>query len=305
MFAIIPYRSPSYTLAKSKKLNGSKEAPLADPEPTSDISNQTAHHHPLVATTSTANNGPPIGSHHRPEPLSDLSKPLSSKALQSVASDSLSSSPLTLNAPCDLLAATISDAAAASPRLPQLPISLQSLVGAPSKSRRTARDRKIVLYILAADDAHCPEKAILRQVHHELAATFASRGYEVQLCDAHERTSSWLDIDQWSSDGPLEARGGHHRAAPCLAEIARYSSTAYVIPVLLLGGTLGGPLLPLTVESQDFRTVVEGAQNAMDRQMLEEWYMLDEKTQPQCYRLQSGSSIGSVSADKYFLVQSA
>lgn len=170
-------------------------------------------------------------------------------------------------------------------------MNLQPLHGAPSKSRRTERDRKIVVYILAADDGHRTEKALLRQVHNELAASFAARGYEVQLCDAHERCdASCIDVGNWTNDGPLEARGGHQRAAPCLAEILRHSSTSYVIPVLLLGSSLGSPLLPLTIESQDFETIVSNTQDDSDRKLLQKWYIVDGQTQPQCYRLSAATA---------------
>lgn len=110
----------------------------------------------------------------------------------------------------------------------------------------------------------------------------------MQLCDAHERSEgSCLDVESWINDGPLEARGGHQKAAPCLAEISRHSSTAYVIPILLLGSSLGSPLLPLTMESQDFGTVVASTNDDGDRQLLQKWYVLDEQTQPQCYRLRA------------------
>lgn len=285
---VFPFsRSPSYHLSKSKKLNGSKEAPLADPEPTSDISNQAANH----PFTTASKNG--LTGSNRPEPLGDLSKPLTSKALHSVASDSLTNSPLTLNAPCDLPSA--SDSLAKS-RLEQLPTNLQPLHGAPSKTRRTERDRKIVLYILAADDGHRTEKALLRQVYDELSVSFAARGYEIQLCDAHERSAvSCLELAEWITDGPLEARGGHQKAAPCLAEISRHSSTSYVIPILLLGSSLGNPLLPLSVESQDFGTIIASTQNAEDRDLLEKCYVLDEQTQPQCYRLNTDALAAEVS----------
>lgn len=260
-------------MAKIKKVNGANEAPLADPEPTSDISNQAAHHAPTPASI----NG--LSGPNRPEPLGDFNKPPSSKALQSVASDSITNSPLTLNAPCNIL--TDSDS-----RLQQLPVNLQSLHGAPSKTRRTERDRKIVIYILAANDGHRSEKALLRHVYEELATLYAAKGYEVQLCDAHQSCEpSNINIVSWKTDGPQEARGGHHKTAPCLAEISRHSSTAYVIPILFLGSTLGNPLLPLTVESQDFGTIVASTTDEVDRDLLKKWYVLDEQTQPQCYRL--------------------
>lgn len=65
------FRSPSYQLS-SKLKKDIKEAPLVDPEPTSDIS----HHNTIPSTNGnlTAN---------KPEPLTDVSKS-QLKALQSI-----------------------------------------------------------------------------------------------------------------------------------------------------------------------------------------------------------------------------
>lgn len=262
--------SPSYQLAtKNKnKLNDSKEAPLADPEPTSDISNQNA-----TFALPSAKNGCT-----KPEPLGDFAKPPSFKALQNIQSDSAVSSPLTLTAPCDL---------PGSPLL-LLPPNLQSLNGNPSKNRRTEKDRKIVLYILAPDDGHKLEKSILHAVYDELKHKYACREFEVQLSDAHEQCdNSFLEAHCWMLGGPLEARGGHHLATTCLAEISRHSNLAYVIPILFLGTSLGSPLLPLTIENQDFCTALCAAESGSDKELLEKWYILDDKAQPQCYRLKT------------------
>lgn len=69
------FSSPSYQLVK-KKLDDSKEAPLADPEPTSDISNQNI--------PSTYN-----GNINRPEAIIEHSRLPSHKVLQSVQSGSI------------------------------------------------------------------------------------------------------------------------------------------------------------------------------------------------------------------------
>lgn len=131
----------------------------------------------------------------------------------SVASDSITYSPLTASAPCDLPTVT-----SKSP----LPVTLQALHGVPGQSRRTECDRKIVLYVLAADaTGHTAERATLRQVVADVRRTYASRGYEVQLCDGPQiDAGESLNAAKWLTTGPMEARGGHHSVASCLAEIA-------------------------------------------------------------------------------------
>lgn len=56
--------------------------------------------------------------------------------------------------------------------------------------------------------------------------------------------------------------------------------------MLFLNSTLGDPLLPLTIESQDFTNAKAAADNC-EKQLLEKWYTLDEKSQPSCFRLKS------------------
>lgn len=56
--------------------------------------------------------------------------------------------------------------------------------------------------------------------------------------------------------------------------------------MLFLNSSLGGPLLPLTIENQDFANAILAADNC-GKLLLEKWFKLDEKSQPSCYRLQS------------------
>jgi hypothetical protein len=55
---------------------------------------------------------------------------------------------------------------------------------------------------------------------------------------------------------------------------------------LFLNSTLGDPLLPLTIENQDFANAISAADNC-GKLLLEKWFVLDEKSQPSCYRLKS------------------
>lgn len=131
------------------------------------------------------------------------------------------------------------------------------------------------------------EKAMLREVFKGLNQKCQSRGFELHVADLHvqQPKGNSFDVNKWFR-GPLEAQGGHELAANCLAEIARQSCDSYLIPVLFLGGTLGDPLLPLTIESQDFVAALQMAErNPAERAILEKWYVLDDKSQPACYRL--------------------
>lgn len=69
--------------------------------------------------------------------------------------------------------------------------------------------------------------------------------------------------------------------------ISGHSKISYFVPILFLGPSLGSPLLPLTIENQDFCTALSAAQSSDDRDLLQQWYKLDETAQPQCYRLQT------------------
>lgn len=222
--------SPTYQLASknknknNKNSNTLKEAPLVDPEPTSDISNFNA---PNIAGHGTKNGNLTVAT--------DAAK-AGVKHLQSVQSthgdfisiilqlnaiinysifikiDSTSGSPLAAEAPCDL---TTDE----SLNQQILPDNLTSIYGKPTQNRRTENDRKIVLYILAADENHKDEKNILNSLYSELEQYTLSRGFELQLSDLHENCDDFLDPNKWV-DEPLEARGGHHLAAMCLSEIS-------------------------------------------------------------------------------------
>lgn len=55
-----------------------------------------------------------------------------------------------------------------------------------------------------------------------------------------------------------------------------------------MGTTLGSPLLPLTIESQDFISAIDVTECVSDeRQLLERWYILDENSEPPCYCLKT------------------
>lgn len=100
-----------------------------------------------------------------------------------------------------------------------MPSNLSSVYGKPSQNRRTENDRKIVLYILSADENHCAEKNVLNHLYGELQEHSLSRGFELLLIDLHENCDDFLNPKCWVEE-PLEARGGHHLAAACLSEIS-------------------------------------------------------------------------------------
>ncbi|XP_058819256.1 uncharacterized protein LOC131682080 [Topomyia yanbarensis] len=272
--------SPSYQPVDKNKSNGSKEAPLAAPEPISDGSGTGP-----ISNNSTTNDGN----------IADASK-AQLKSLQNVQSitlsaDSNSNSPMAASPPCDIPAVQR-----------HLPHNLTPLYGKPTTSRRTEKYKKIVLYILAADDGYQMEKTILRDVYKGLNRRCQSRGFELHVSDLHvlQVKGSSFDVNKWLS-GPLEAQGGHDLAANCLAEIARQSGDSYLIPVLFLSSTLGDPLLPLTIESQDFAMALQTAENnSDDRAILEKWYTLDDRSQPACYRLNvtNNSNLTSEASEK-------
>jgi hypothetical protein len=69
--------------------------------------------------------------------------------------------------------------------------------------------------------------------------------------------------------------------------------TSHVIPVLVFGDSLGRPCLPLSIEAQDFQSVLHQASTIDDerRLLLETWYRSDQQSQPLCYRLHSASAM--------------
>lgn len=124
--------------------------------------------------------------------------------------DSISASPLCISAPVDIST------------LLNLPQTLTSLYGRPTVSRRIEKDKKIVLYVLAADDSYQIEKSILQKLQNCFQDKYSCKGFEIHVADLHVAEScsksNSFDLENWL-DGPLEAQCGHHLAANCLAEI--------------------------------------------------------------------------------------
>ncbi|XP_059617565.1 uncharacterized protein LOC132262332 [Phlebotomus argentipes] len=258
--------SPSYQLndkRKKQKKNGQKkEAPLADPEPISDISVNAQN------TAGSPNNGQDIKALQKPQ-----------GDILATDGEPMSASPHTLTAPCPLPTVTKT-----------LPANLQPLHGKISTTRRTEKDKKIILYVLAPDQGADYNLCPLHKIYDLLRQKCESRGFELQISNLHNTNQypeSTFFTDAFFEDGPLEARCGHSLAASCLAEIARQSNNSYLIPVLYLGSELGTQLLPLTIESQDFRSVLNTVENPESRALLEKWYKEDSSAQPACYRLES------------------
>ncbi|GAB0099340.1 uncharacterized protein DMENIID0001_151960 [Sergentomyia squamirostris] len=252
--------SPSYQLndkRKNKKKNGQKkEAPLADPEPISDISVNAQN------TAGSPNNAGP-----------------GEKSADGLAADGepMSASPHSLTAPCSI--PTVAK---------ELPPNLQPLYGKISTTRRTEKDKKIILYVVAPDSGTDYSLCPLDKIYDLLRQKCDSRGYELQISNLHNQEANFF-ADAFFEKGPLEARCGHALAANCLAEIARQSNNSYLIPIVYLGSELGTQLLPLTIESQDFRSVLGTieAENKENRLLLEKWYKEDTTAQPACYRLET------------------
>lgn len=135
------------------------------------------------------------------------SGPLNSTNL---SGDSMTASPSCVSVPVDIST------------LLNLPQNLTSLYGRPTVSRRIEKDKKIVLYVLAADDSYQIEKSILLKLQTSLQDKYNNKGFEIHVADLHVSEnyskSNGFDLENWL-DGPLEAQCGHHLAANCLAEI--------------------------------------------------------------------------------------
>lgn len=269
--------SPSYQLAdknhKNNKNNSVKDAPLADPEPISDVS-----------TTTGQNTSSPIDTAaNEQKQLPPPAKPLQNIQTNILSTtDSVTSSPLASTPPCDL------------PSTPEykikLPTNLTPFFGRPTANRRL---EKIVIIVLAVENIRVSDKLTLKKVYRSLQEKCDGRGYELLVSNLHmseseETEFKVIDVKSWL-DGPLEAQGGHELAANALAEISRHSHCSYLIPVLYLGENLGTPLLPLTIENQDFCTALKTAEteSISGKELLEKWYTLDNRAQPSCYRLRA------------------
>ncbi|XP_059471798.1 NACHT domain- and WD repeat-containing protein 1 isoform X2 [Neocloeon triangulifer] len=152
---------------------------------------------------------------------------------------------------------------------------------APDSSKPIKKTHKIALYVCAADSQDCcVEKGVLHNfVYPELRSICRGKGYELHIVDLHWKTA-------------LEKQQDHEFPELCLGELARQSEIAYVIPIIFLNDSLGTPLLPKTIEKQDFEFALNSAEN---KELLQKWYKLDSHAQPPCYRLQPiGSHIPGV-----------
>jgi hypothetical protein len=67
--------------------------------------------------------------------------------------------------------------------------------------------------------------------------------------------------------------------------LAGQLEVSYVIPVLFLSNSLGAPLLPKTMEQQDFEMALNNVVDSSSKELLGLWYRLDKHAQPPCYRL--------------------
>ncbi|KAK7866181.1 hypothetical protein R5R35_001398 [Gryllus longicercus] len=162
----------------------------------------------------------------------------------------------------------------------QLPVEIQHLpencqnliLGRTAAVRPTIKTRKIVIYVCAADSQDCcVEKGVLHNVvYPELRSHCRNQGYELHIVDLHWKTG-------------LEKQQDHEFPELCLGELTRQMQVAYIIPVLFLNNSLGTPLLPNTIETQDFEMALKKADN---KELLQKWYHLDSHAQPPCYRLQ-------------------
>lgn len=133
------------------------------------------------------------------------------------------------------------------------------------------KERKIVIYVCAADSQDCKvEKSLLHnEVYPELRQTLQKAGFELHLVDLH-----WSIQDKTAEPAEL-----------CLHELARQSERAYIIPVVFLNDSLGAPLLPKTLECADYETAFQISDKSLGK-----WYTKDEQAQPPCYRLKPASA---------------
>lgn len=70
----------------------------------------------------------------------------------------------------------------------------------------------------------------------------------------------------------------------CLLFISGQSETSYIVPVIFLSNSLGVPLIPKTIDCEDFESTLEKTDK---KETLKKWYKLDNAAEPPCYTLQS------------------
>ncbi|XP_046670625.1 NACHT domain- and WD repeat-containing protein 1 [Homalodisca vitripennis] len=208
-----------------------------------------------------------------PGPSTTAASNKTPKHFRSVATSSYSTDSVSPNSPPGVLSPKEVDKSSLPPLVRRLSDNSQHLLlGATATAKTTLRSRKIVIYICAADSQDCcVEKGVLHnKIYPSLREKAAERGYELHIVDLHWKTG-------------LEKQQDHEFPELCLEELARQSDTGYVVPVLFLSNSLGTPLLPKTIETQDFEMALSQADN---KELLTKWYQLDSHAQPPCYRLQ-------------------
>jgi hypothetical protein len=208
------------------------------------------------------------------ERKSNISRVLKGVAASSLSADSMSlSSPPGTQSPKDF--DKLSDGHVPK-EVSSLSEHLQNLImGRVSLAKTASRTRKIVIYICAADSQDCyvEKGALHNNVYPELRAHCRAKGYELHIVDLHWKTL-------------LEKQQDHEFPELCIGELTRQMEVAYIIPVLFLNNSLGTPLLPITIESADFKMAMESVENQSAQTLLSKWYQLDSDAQPPCYRLQ-------------------
>ncbi|KAJ8952612.1 hypothetical protein NQ318_004159 [Aromia moschata] len=142
------------------------------------------------------------------------------------------------------------------------------IMGRVAQAKTAIKSRKIVIYVCAADSQDCyVEKGALHNViYPELRAHCRTRGYELHIVDLHWKTL-------------LEKQQDHEFPELCIGELTRQMEVAYIIPVLFLNNSLGTQLLPITIESTDFKMAMESAENQSAQGLLSKWYLPDLQVQ--------------------------
>ncbi|XP_054275892.1 NACHT and WD repeat domain-containing protein 2-like [Macrosteles quadrilineatus] len=254
--------SPSYQVCKNKPESDQKTA--VAPTVQSGVVLEPA------TVESVARQAPSV---QAPAPAVTVGGNKGPKPFRSIATSSYSTDSVSPNSPPGVLSPREVDKSRLPPLVRRLSDNSQHLLlGATAAARTNTRSRKIVIYICAADSQDCCiEKGVLHnKIYPSLREKAAGRGYELHIVDLHWKTG-------------LEKQQDHEFPELCLEELARQSDTGYVIPVLFLSNSLGTPLLPKTIETQDFEMALSQADN---KALLTKWYQLDSHAQPPCYRLQ-------------------
>lgn len=72
------------------------------------------------------------------------------------------------------------------------------------------------------------------------------------------------------------------------------TAQSYVIPILLLGKSLGSSLIPLNIANHDFHNLLNSAgDDAGGKQFLERWYKLDDKVKAPRFRFNADKDVAT------------